>query len=311
MATSYVVDGATLKCSLGGTCTLKVTPGRKTFIQGKPQANVDDYSTKSIPKFSFCSIPKSKRCTPSLRGPWKNGKNDVIIEGAPALMHKSKIMCGKGGVISIQKHNQYLESDGALVLPVKVKPIEAPKEQKKESLNDFWSYRKTWVHPLKGGPTLDPTTGSRNFGAQRTVKDKNGKIIRTRYHAGIDFVAEPGREVIAMTDGVVIRISYNFYAGTDAVEVKHSDGTIGRYCEIKVSVKQNDKVKKGDVLGKIVRNTSKERTHMLHLEVYDGTGEGFLTQNNSQNYKNVPIKNYQRRCDLVDSTGAKDLKVIR
>ena len=98
----------------------KVTPGRKTFIQGKPQANVDDYSTKSIPKFSFCSIPKSKRCTPSLQGPWKNGKNDVIIDDAPALMHKSKIMCGRGGVISIQKHNQYLESDGALVFPISI-----------------------------------------------------------------------------------------------------------------------------------------------------------------------------------------------
>jgi murein DD-endopeptidase MepM/ murein hydrolase activator NlpD len=230
----------------------------------------------------------------------------VIIEDAPALMHKSKIKCAKGGVISIQKHNQCLESDGAVVLPVKAKPIEAPKEQKKESINDFWSNRKTWVHPLKGGPTLDPTTGGRNFGAPRKNRDKDGRI---RYHAGIDFVAEPGREVIAMTDGVVIRISYDFYAGTDAVEVKHSDGTIGRYCEIKVSVKQNDKVKKGDVLGKII--TSEEETHMLHLEVYDGTGEGFLTQDNWQNYKNVPIRNYQRRCDLVDPTGAKDLKVIQ
>ena len=136
MATSYVVDGATLKCSLGGTCTLKVPPGRKTFIQGKPQANVDDYSTKSIPKFNFCSIPKSKRCTPSLRGPWKNGKNDVIIEGAPALMHKSKLMCSKGGVISILKHNQSLESDGALVLPVKEPKLEVTDQTKEDKLKD-------------------------------------------------------------------------------------------------------------------------------------------------------------------------------
>ena len=145
MATSYVVDGATLKCSLGGTCTLKVPPGRKTFIQGKPQANVDDYSTKSIPKFSFCSIPKSKRCTPSLRGPWKNGKNDVIIEGAPALMHKSKIMCGRGGVISIQKHNQYLESDGALVLPVKTSSDMKKESKIQESIPPINYYNKEQV----------------------------------------------------------------------------------------------------------------------------------------------------------------------
>lgn len=134
MATSYVVDGATLKCSKGGTCKLKVTPGRNTFIQGKPQANVNDYTTKSIPKFNFCSIPKHHQCRLSLQGPWKSGKNDVIIEGAPALMHKSKIKCAKGGVISIQKHNQCLESDGALVFPVKEPKIEVIEQNNNEKV---------------------------------------------------------------------------------------------------------------------------------------------------------------------------------
>jgi N-acetyl-anhydromuramyl-L-alanine amidase AmpD len=144
MATSYVVDGATLKCSKGGTCKLKVAPGRNTFIQGKPQANVNDYTTKSIPKFNFCSIPKHHQCRLSLQGPWKSGKNDVIIEGAPALMHKSKIKCAKGGVISIQKHNQCLESDGALVLPVKTAP--GKKEEAQESIPAINYYNKEQIY---------------------------------------------------------------------------------------------------------------------------------------------------------------------
>jgi N-acetylmuramoyl-L-alanine amidase len=65
----------------------------------------------------------------------------VIIEGAPALMHKSKIKCAKGGVISIQKHNQCLESDGAVVLPVK----EPAKQEikKTEKNNDIINYQIT------------------------------------------------------------------------------------------------------------------------------------------------------------------------
>ena len=204
MATSYVVDGATLKCSLGGTCTLKVPPGRNTFIQGKPQANVDDYSTKSIPKFSFCSIPKSKRCTPSLRGPWKNGKNDVIIEGAPALMHKSKLMCSKGGVISILKHNQCLESDGALVMPVS-NPINSESKQSQTSVRmdemkgilpgglkfitrEEWGARMPTssytLNPRKTGIVLHQSDGPVTWGVKAIQKDhiEHRKFIDIGYH---------------------------------------------------------------------------------------------------------------------------------
>jgi N-acetyl-anhydromuramyl-L-alanine amidase AmpD len=57
----------------------------------------------------------------------------VIIEGAPALMHKSKIKCAKGGVISIQKHNQCLESDGAVAYPVPAPPEEKVSSKKENS----------------------------------------------------------------------------------------------------------------------------------------------------------------------------------
>jgi len=49
---------------------------------------------------------------------------------------------------------------------------------------------------------------------------------------------------------------------------------------------------------------------MLHLEVYKGTETGPLTQRNNKEFDYVPNKNYQRRSDLIDPTGAKDLRVI-
>lgn len=166
---------------------------------------------------------------------------------------------------------------------------------------DFWTSRQSsWIHPLKGGPTLDPTTGGREFGAGRS----NG-----RYHAGVDFTAEAGRQVLAMTSGQVINI-YEFYEGTKAVEVKNDDGTVARYCEISSWVSVGGRVSKGTVVGTVMRSNT--GSQMLHLEVYMGTVSGALTQTaNSSNYYYVSPANYQRRADLVNPTGAKNLSIIR
>lgn len=168
------------------------------------------------------------------------------------------------------------------------------------STSDFWGSRSAWVHPLKGGPTSDPTTGGRYFGASRDGG---------RAHAAIDFTAPDGRIVYSMTSGTVIRVSDGFYAGTQAVEVKNDDGTVARYCEIRASVTVNSRVSAGSKIGTVMASTT--GSQMLHLEVYMGTVSGALTDtSNSSNYLYVPIKNYQRRADLVDPMGAMYLSII-
>jgi murein DD-endopeptidase MepM/ murein hydrolase activator NlpD len=163
------------------------------------------------------------------------------------------------------------------------------------SASNFWQSRSTWLQPLKGLQTYVPP-GS--FGAPRA----NG-----RAHAAIDLIAPSGRLVYAMTDGKVIRTSL-FFENTYAVEVQNTDGTIARYCEIAPYVSVNTVVHRGDVIGKIITNY--DGTSMLHLEVYRGTASGSLTQtSNSGNYWYVTIRNYQRRADLIDSTGAKYLPI--
>jgi len=158
---------------------------------------------------------------------------------------------------------------------------------------NFWQNRKTWLQPVKGRQVSDPTGGARYFGASRA----NG-----RAHAAIDFIAPGGTPVYAMTDGKVIRTSL-FFQNTSAVEVQNTDGTIARYCEIAPSVSVGTVVHRGDVIGKIMTNYA--GTSMLHLEVYMGTSSGSLSQsNNSSNYKYVKVRNYERRSDLIDPTGA-------
>ncbi|MDD3364885.1 MAG: M23 family metallopeptidase [Syntrophomonas sp.] len=156
----------------------------------------------------------------------------------------------------------------------------------------FWQNRKTWLQPVKGKQTTDPTGGARYFGASRA----NG-----RAHAAIDFIAPGGTAVYAMTDGKVIRTSL-FFQNTSAVEVQNTDGTIARYGEISPTVSVGTIVHRGDVIGKIMTNNA--GTAMLHLEMYMGTSSGSLSQgSNSSNYKYVKVRNYERRSDLIDPTG--------
>lgn len=164
-------------------------------------------------------------------------------------------------------------------------------------ISDFWQNRKTWLQPVKGKQTADPTGGARYFGAARA----NG-----RAHAAIDLIAPNGTLVYAITDGIVIRTSL-FYENTSAVEVQNTDGTIARYCEIAPAVSVNTIVHRGDVIGNIITNY--DGTSMLHLEMYMGTTTGKLSQSNTSNYKYVTVRNYQRRSDLIDPTYAKDLPI--
>ncbi|WP_307189132.1 M23 family metallopeptidase [Caldicellulosiruptor obsidiansis] len=168
-----------------------------------------------------------------------------------------------------------------------------------------------WIFPLESKNLIvaEPTKEGRQFGAPRD---------KSRTHAGVDllvgyydenkrkFIGKENVEVLAMTNGTVTAI-YEFYPGTMAIEVKNDDGSVIRYGEIKPNVKVGDKVKQGQVIGKIIRN-SKGGDAMLHLEVYKGDSSGSLTQKNNKTYKYVPEANYERRSDLINPMDVLRLK---
>lgn len=159
-----------------------------------------------------------------------------------------------------------------------------------------------YIYPLNKKHTADPFTGGRYFGASRD----NGN----RAHAGIDLIVPPYTEVIAITDGVVNYISRNFYAGTDAVITKNSDGTWFTYGEIKPSVNTGAVVVKGQVIGKVIANTSSGAS-MLHFEAYKGDFDTNVLTVNGDKYLYVSNKTYKRRIDLVDPSFVASLPMIK
>jgi murein DD-endopeptidase MepM/ murein hydrolase activator NlpD len=85
-------------------------------------------------------------------------------------------------------------------------------------------------------------------------------------HQGIDIAAAPGQPVRASADGVVVK------AGTigglgQAVYVVHGFGVTTRYGHMsRIEVRPGQRVKRGDVLGR-VGNTGRSTGYHLHYEV--------------------------------------------
>jgi len=97
--------------------------------------------------------------------------------------------------------------------------------------------------------------------------------------------------VFAIDGGQILR-KYHFYQGTYAIEVRHNNGLIARYGEVKNSTVAhagvNDQVTRGQHIGYI------DHLNMLHFELYSGNAEGPLTTRGGNSF--------QRRSDLLDPT---------
>jgi len=106
---TYVVEGATLMCTLGGKPSkLQIPAERGIFRNEKKEANIDDHvGGENILSFGPCSrsIPPPP-CIMATSKQWIMGKNDVITDGHPALLSTSVNICDCGGVISIVDDGQ-------------------------------------------------------------------------------------------------------------------------------------------------------------------------------------------------------------
>jgi murein DD-endopeptidase MepM/ murein hydrolase activator NlpD len=117
----------------------------------------------------------------------------------------------------------------------------------------FASSSRTWpVVPNRG--ILSP------FGAPRYTSGN-------RNHAGVDVAALAGDKVVAIADGEVLGLvsGYQLGAGLQAVAVRHPDADYV-YAEIEVVAGPGQRVKAGDVLGVVRKNS--DGNQMLHLEAW-------------------------------------------
>ena len=90
-------------------------------------------------------------------------------------------------------------------------------------------------------------------------------------NTGMDFTLDTAFDVVAVLDGTVTNVSEDELLGT-IVEIKHENDLISSYQSLsEVSVKKNDTVKQGQVIGKSGTNTiDKDLGNHLHFELYKG-----------------------------------------
>ncbi len=155
-----------------------------------------------------------------------------------------------------------------------------------------------WMFPLDHVPAESYKIRPRSFGSPRN----GGK----RKHAGCDLYAPVGTKIYAMADGI-IKFHTPFYNETNQITIEHADYVI-RYGEVKPhglglaeGLVVGSKVKQGEhigYVGKLKFNNGRSMS-MLHLEMYDKSASGPLTDRAN--------KPYQRRKDLIDPTAFLDI----
>ena len=152
------------------------------------------------------------------------------------------------------------------------------------------------LFPFAKLPVQKWTDGPRRFEANR---DKG-----RRAHAGCDLYYPANTQIFAIADGVVLRDPYHFYDVVFALDVDHGD-FIARYGEIRTdcALRAGERVRAGDAIAKIGKMRAVP-TPMLHLELYDKSANGPLTEQNRARSKKrkadgVP---FFRRMDVIDPT---------
>jgi murein DD-endopeptidase MepM/ murein hydrolase activator NlpD len=111
-------------------------------------------------------------------------------------------------------------------------------------------------------------------------------------------IAPRGTPVYAVCGGTVLSKTY-FYEGTYELQIDHVF-FIGRYGEIEKELAAGVEIGKWVDEGQHIANVGCLK--MLHFEMYEGSGKGYLTQPYNKKYDFVGSANYKRRSDLLDPT---------
>ncbi|MBL9017041.1 MAG: M23 family metallopeptidase [Myxococcales bacterium] len=99
------------------------------------------------------------------------------------------------------------------------------------NLDSVYPSLKGWIHPVTASAELMPELASRKFGSAR-----DGVVGRPECgagHCGIDLDGPRGRALVAVADGVIVRVEHS-ENGADGrsgryVRIQHDDGTLTAY----------------------------------------------------------------------------------
>lgn len=100
-----VLDGAILKCSLGGSpSNLNVTSHNKVYVKNRLVATIkDSKGEENIKSFGECKKSHSCPCIPKIVGMWTKGSEKISISDYAVLLNNDTCMCSEGGKITIEQ----------------------------------------------------------------------------------------------------------------------------------------------------------------------------------------------------------------
>ncbi|THB67119.1 MAG: M23 family metallopeptidase [Gammaproteobacteria bacterium] len=140
------------------------------------------------------------------------------------------------------------------------KDLSRHKGEKKRSGQALTRWSESGQPDLK---LLQPVEGrySSPFGLKRFF---NGQPRRP--HSGLDIAAPKGSPIVAPANGTVM-IASNFFFNGNTIYIDHGYGLVTMYCHMeKLSVKEGDTVKKGQLIG-LVGTTGRSTGPHLHWGV--------------------------------------------
>jgi len=186
-------------------------PVNPVFLCGAPMAGVmDSKPGVNLMPFGLCKSPanpvvaaataaaggklQEMPCLPSIVSPWVNGKLDVSVKGAPAILDTSKCTCLWAGVIEVAVPGQ--KSVTCVASPTITEP-EAPAATPKTGIGETKTAGAANPQTMRGGSA----TGSKK-GTLAAILATLGGIFGARRAGDAETVASPDATVFTPADTV-------------------------------------------------------------------------------------------------------------
>lgn len=189
----------------------------------------------------------------------------VIYELNP--VSKDMRRAGIGGTVH---YKEFFESDNTKIAGISMRNIDLAMRKMQVQSGSFEEVTKAAVEKeklLASIPTIMPVSREKIrvtslFGWRKNPFNRNARS----FHSGVDFAGRPGTPIYSTGDGVVER-SPGMQGYGVVVLVNHGYGYKTLYAHLsKAMVKPGEKVKRGQVIGKLGNSGSTTGPH-LHYEV--------------------------------------------
>ncbi len=118
-------------------------------------------------------------------------------------------------------------------------------------------------------PSIQPISPEDRYWMTSTFGYRTDPFNKRRtFHRGIDLAGPYGLDIYATGEGVVISAEYNTHGYGREVVIDHGFGYKSRYAHLqKINVEKGDKVKRGQVIGKL-GSTGRSTGPHLHYEIH-------------------------------------------